>query len=56
MSTISVVNSRISQTVAILDEIEQDLARHEQRLGELLRTHSEDQVKPPTPTTMAAVS
>ena len=44
------------QTVAILDEIEQDLARHEQRLGELYRARSKDQVKPPQPITLAAVS
>ena len=43
-------------TVRIFEGIEQDLAHHEQRLGELYRDRSKDAVKPPMPTTMAAVN
>lgn len=44
------------QTVSILEEVEHDLANHEQRLADLYRARSGDNVKPPMPTTIAAVS
>ncbi|MGB7413911.1 MAG: DJ-1/PfpI family protein [Thermosynechococcaceae cyanobacterium] len=44
------------QTVLLLEEVERDLANHEQRLAKLYRNRSEGKVKPPTPTTLAAVS
>ncbi len=42
-------------TVNIMDTIEQDLARYEQRFAELYRNRAGEQVQPPTPTTVAAV-
>lgn len=44
------------QTVSILEEVEHDLANHEQRLADLYRARSGDHIKPPMPTTIAAVS
>jgi len=43
-------------TVDILDTIEKDLARYEQRLATLYRAHAGKGVKPPIPTTVAAVA
>ncbi len=43
-------------TVTILDEIERDLSRYEQRLGELYRARSDNKIQPPLPTTIAAVN
>lgn len=42
-------------TVDILDTIEQDLARYEQRFAPLYRSRAGKKVKPPTPTTEPAV-
>lgn len=42
-------------TVDILDTIEQDLARYEQRLAILYRARAGERVQPPIPTTVAAV-
>ena len=43
-------------TVAIFDEIKQDLSQYEQRLAEIYRSRSGDKIQPPMPTTIAAVS
>ncbi len=43
-------------TVAIFDEIKEDLSQYEQRLAELYRSRSGDKIQPPMPTTIAAVS
>jgi protease I len=43
------------QTVSLFEEVERDLANHEQRLAELYRVRSGANVKPPMPTTVAAV-
>lgn len=43
-------------TVDILDTIEQDLARYEQRLATLYRAHAGEVIQPPIPTTVAAVA
>ena len=43
-------------TVAIFAEIRQDLSQYEQKLAELYRSHCGEQIKPPIPTTIAAVS
>ena len=43
-------------TVDILDTIEQDLARYEQRLATLYRARAGESVQPPIPTTVAAVA
>lgn len=43
-------------TVAIFDEIKQDLTQYEQRLAEFYRSRSGDKIQPPMPTTIAAVS
>ena len=43
-------------TVDILDRVEQDLAKYEQRLAALYRERAGAEVKPPIPTTVAAVA
>ena len=43
-------------TVAIFDQIKEDLSQYEQRLAELYRSRSGDKIQPPMPTTIAAVS
>lgn len=43
-------------TVDILDVIEQDLARYEQRLATLYRNRAGECVQPPIPTTVAAIA
>ena len=43
-------------TVAIFEEIKEDLCQYEQRLAELYRSRSGDKIQPPIPTTIAAVS
>ncbi|MDJ0704884.1 MAG: DJ-1/PfpI family protein [Leptolyngbyaceae cyanobacterium MO_188.B28] len=43
-------------TVDILETIEQDLARYEQRLANLYRARAGEHVQPPIPTTVAAVA
>ena len=43
-------------TVTIFDEIKQDLCQYEQKLAEFYRSRSGDQIQPPLPTTIAAVS
>ena len=43
-------------TVTIFDEIKRDLCQYEQRLAEFYRSRSGDQIQPPLPTTIAAVS
>lgn len=43
------------KTVSILEEVEHDLANHEQQLANLYHARSGDNVKPPMPTTIAAV-
>jgi len=43
------------ETVAILEEIEHDLMMYEERLVDLYQGRSGDRVKPPLPTTIAAV-
>lgn len=44
------------KTVLVLEEIENSLASHELQLAKLYRARSVGNVKPPTPTTLAAVS
>ncbi|MDJ0899569.1 MAG: DJ-1/PfpI family protein [Xenococcus sp. MO_188.B8] len=43
-------------TVAIFDQIKEDLSQYEQRLAQLYRSRSGDKIQPPMPTTIAAVS
>ena len=43
-------------TVAIFDQIKEDLSEYEQRLGAFYRSRSGDMIQPPLPTTIAAVS
>ncbi|MDJ0742513.1 MAG: DJ-1/PfpI family protein [Xenococcaceae cyanobacterium MO_167.B27] len=43
-------------TVAIFAEIKHDLSQYEQKLAELYRSHFGEKIKPPMPTTIAAVS
>ena len=43
-------------TVSIFDEIKKDLGQYEQQLAQLYRDRSGDQIQPPIPTTIAAVS
>ena len=43
-------------TVVIFDEIKRDLCQYEQRLANIYRSRSGDQIQPPMPTTIAAVS
>lgn len=43
-------------TVEILEKIERDLARYEQRLAEIYRARCGEKIRPPMPTTIAAVS
>ncbi len=44
------------QTVMLLEEVEKSLASHELKLAKLYKARSVGKVKPPTPTTLAAVS
>jgi protease I len=41
-------------TVGILSQIEENLHRHEERLGDLYRSHFDGTIEPPTPTTLTA--
>ncbi|MGK7915660.1 MAG: type 1 glutamine amidotransferase, partial [Prochloraceae cyanobacterium] len=43
-------------TVAIFDEIKQDLCQYEKKLAHLYKSHFGENLKPPLPTTIAAVS
>lgn len=43
-------------TVAIFDEIKQDLCQYEKKLAQLYKSHFGENLKPPLPTTIAAVS
>jgi protease I len=43
-------------TVSIFEEIKRDLGQYEQQLSQLYRDRSGDQIQPPIPTTIAAVS
>jgi len=43
------------QTIIILEEIHQDLIQYEERLVDLYQSFSGDRIKPPLPTTIAAI-